>query len=475
MPATAQTFRPVTLREIALPDFGMPADESTVPASVYQARIDAALRAASARGLDLLIVYGDREHFANLAYLTAVDPRFEEAMLVLRPGHLPHLTVGNEGWGYAGLSPVAHDRHLFQEFSLLGQPRDESPTLDALLAGAGVARGKRIGVAGWKYKYEKDGEDGRERVRRDWIEIPSYLVDALRQITGPDGCVENATDLFMAARDGLRTINEVEQLAAFEYASCHASKAVHDVLTGFRIGQTEYEALRLMRLDGFPMSCHPMLTAGPRAMVGHASPSTRRIQRGDFMTTALGLWGNLTSRCGFVVEDAAELPEPIRDYVDRLVIPYFRAAAAWLETLHIGVTGDELYRVVQHHVGDPFFGVSLNPGHQIHLDEWLNSPVYAGSDIELKSGMALQVDIIPATGSAYYSSNIEDGVCLADAALRDAFAARYPEAWQRIQARRRFLQDSLGITLSPDVLPFSNTPCYLAPYLLKPGMVLTLA
>ena len=72
--------------------------------------------------------------------------------------------------------------------------------------------------------------------------------------------------------------------------------------------------------------------------------------------------------------------------------------------------------------------------------------------------MAFQVDIIPATGTDYFTTNIEDGVALADEALRAAFAARYPEAWARIEARRRFMADALGIDLHPDVLPFSNLP-----------------
>ena len=36
-------------------------------------------------------------------------------------------------------------------------------------------------------------------------------------------------------------------------------------------------------------------------------------------------------------------------------------------------------RSVQRHLGDPFFGIFLNPGHQIHLDEWVNSPIAPGS------------------------------------------------------------------------------------------------
>jgi hypothetical protein len=87
----------------------------------------------------------------------------------------------------------------------------------------------------------------------------------------------------------------------------------------------------------------------------------------------------------------------------------------------------------------------------------------------MRSGMALQVDVIPATGTAYYTTNIEDGIALADEALRREFAARYPEAWGRIQARRAFMHNALGIRLKPEVLPFSNIPAYLPPFVLSPA------
>jgi hypothetical protein len=80
--------------------------------------------------------------------------------------------------------------------------------------------------------------------------------------------------------------------------------------------------------------------------------------------------------------------------------------------------------------------------------------------------MAFQVDIIPATGTPYFTTNIEDGVALADQALRGELADRFPDAWQRIEARRAFMADGLGIELHPDVLPFSNIPAWLPPFLL---------
>jgi hypothetical protein len=217
-----------------------------------------------------------------------------------------------------------------------------------------------------------------------------------------------------------------------------------------------------------------MLSSGDRASLGLLSPSDRRIERGDRFTVAFGIWGALNCRAGFVIEDAAELPTGVNDYVERLVGPYFEAVAEWYGALRIGQTGGALHEIIDRRLGDPFFGIFLNPGHQLHLDEWVNSPMSPGSTIELRSGMALQVDIIPATGTDYFTTNIEDGVALADETLRATFAREYPAAWERIQARRRFMNDALGIELHPDVLPFSNIPAWLPPFLLRPDRAMTM-
>jgi amino acid transporter len=81
-------------------------------------------------------------------------------------------------------------------------------------------------------------------------------------------------------------------------------------------------------------------------------------------------------------------------------------------------------------------------------------------------------DIIPATGTAYHTTNIEDGVALADEAARADLAARYPEAWARIVHRREFMAGRLGIRLRPEVLPLSNLAGYLPPYWLAPGLAM---
>jgi Xaa-Pro aminopeptidase len=456
--------RHARLTTVELPDFGRPGSTPEIPASLYAARLRRLRERMGDRRYDRLVVYADREHSANLAYLTGFDPRFEEAILVLGLDGDPAILVGNECYGMAGAAPLSMRRHLFQDLSLPSQPRDRSRTLTEILGDEGITTGVRVGVVGWKPFAD-----------RSMLDVPSYLADELRRLTGSRGSVENAVDLLIDPTDGLRVINEVEQLVAMEAAACSTSSGVHGLLTGLRPGIRERDAVALLGWDGTPLTCHLMLTAGPRATFGLLSPGDRAIEHGDPFTVAFGIWGALTCRAGFVVEDSAELAEPIRDYVDRLVAPYFAAVVEWYEALRIGATGGALHAIIDRHLGDPFFGIFLNPGHQIHLDEWVNSPIWPGSTVELRSGMALQVDIIPATGTPWFTTNIEDTIALADDGLRAAFAAAYPDAWARIQARRAFMADQLGITLHPDVLPFSNIPAWLPPFLLGSDQAMTIA
>ncbi len=460
----------VELKKVALPDFGEPTVMPVVPRATYDARIAALRSHGAAAGYDAFVIYGDREHSANIAYFSGYDPRFEEALLVVLPGATPALLVGNEGLGYAEMIAGPYEAVLYQTFSLPGQPRDRSQPLKDILAGLGLKTGQTIGAIGWKPFGPEDHGFGKSA-----LDLPSFIVDTLRSIAGASGKVLNAADIAMNPADGLRAINEVDQLAAFEFAATFTSQGLRNVLAKIEPGMTELQAARLIGINGLPPSVHPMLSAGRRAAYGLPWPSLDVIRRGDPVTCAYGVHGALNARAGFLVEGADELPADIRDYVDKLVGPYFGAVVDWYETVGIAVTGGALWKAVHDRIGDPFFGVSLNPGHLIHLDEWSNSPVYAGSEIRMRSGMALQVDVIPATGSRYFTTNIEDGIALADAALREEFQAKYPEAWTRVEARRAFMADVLGIRLKPEVLPFSNIPAFLPPYWLSRNNVMAVS
>jgi Xaa-Pro aminopeptidase len=445
--------RHAELSELKLPDFGTPNREPTLPPETYLDRINKLSDKARERGYDSFVVYGDREHYANVTWLTGYDPRFEETLLILdlKKEAKPILVVGNEGLSYIGISPIEKRLRiaLYQSFSLVSQPRGESKPLKNILSSGGVKRGGNVGVAGWKY-------------------FTDVEVDQPDTKMAGKGNVTNANTLLLHPTEGIRAVNDVDQLACFEYIGTQTSQALRDVLFGLRPGMTEHEAVRLMRLNGLPLSCHLMLSTGYRAYMGLPSPSSRVIERGDPLTMAYGAWGGLNARAGFVVASEEELPKTIRDYVPRLVAPYYEAIDSWYEKLRIGATGGELWKAVHDRIGDPFFGVHLNPGHITSLEEWLSSPSYEGSDERLASGMAIHVDVIPATGTKYYTTNVEDSLALADVKLRGALEEKYPEAWARIRARRAFMTEELGLRLTPEVLPFSNIPAYLPPFILSP-------
>lgn len=464
----------IELRQIELPAYGEATVEPTLSAQEYGARVDALRTCADSDGIHVVVVYGDREHSANLAFLTGFDPRFEEALLIVAKGERPLLLVGNEGWDYTRISPLDMDVQLYQPFSLLGQDRKRSRGLAALLQGAGVDKGVKVGIVDWKYFGAGAGPGGgREGDDESWINAPAYLVDLIRRLTGQP--VVNVTHWLMNAQDGLRAINTVDQLACFEFAATCISNAMRRALGALKPGISEIEAMRAAQHPGLPNSMHPIIISGPRTALALASPSLRAMQLGDPISCAMGVWGALNARAGFLVHNANELPPAIQDYVERLVKPYFAAIAEWYATVGIGVSGGEMHALIQRHLGDPFFGVGLNPGHLIHLDEWVHSPIFAGSTQILRAGMAFQVDVIPATHSPYFTTNIEDGIALADEPMRQQFAATWPEAWARIQARRHFMEAMLGIRLKPEVLPFSNLSAHLTPYLLSPNLALCVA
>lgn len=456
----------VELRKIDLPDFGLPAECPSLGSDIYRQRLDRLRDRIRLEGFSVFVVYADREHFANMAYLTGLDPRFEEALLIIRDGRDPVIITGPENQGPARKSTIDVDVILYPPFGLLGQDRSATRPLGDILAAAGIHPGDKVGVAGWKYFTEV--EVPRPELT---LEIPSFIAEALRDIAGIEN-VMNATAVLMHCDGGLRAQNEVDQLAQFEFAASHSSQGIRRVLFGLRDGMTEFEAAALMATIQYPLNCHPMLSSGDRAYLGLGSPSGRRLHIGDQVTCALGLWGSLTCRAGWVARSPDDLPDGAKDYVEKLAGPYYLTALDWYERIGIGVSGGAMDAVVRKRLGDPFFNLVLNPGHLIHYDEWLDTPVYPNSVVPFRSHQAVQLDIIPATGTAYFTSNMEEGIALLDTEGRREFSDRHPEAWARIQHRREFMQDVMGIRLRPEVLPFSNLCGYLSPFFLAPEMAL---
>jgi hypothetical protein len=451
----------VELRTLALPAQHSDAEQPRIPPEEYARACDALYAAAAS---DWVVVYGDREHAANLSFLCGFDPRFEEALLVLGRDRRRVLIVGNEGLGYTSVSPLELEVALAQSLSLMGQTRQQAPRLGAVLHTIGIAEGQQVAVVGWKYLEPEETDDPAAPAF-----VPALLVDSLRRLVGQAGRVVDMTALLLHSSDGLKARNSAARIAAAEWSAVRASEAVLRIVRGARPGMTELEAAGLMQYQGDPLSCHVMMSGGRGPIVGLRSPSSRQLAEGDGVTTAVGFRGSLCCRAGrlsAVVDDRFQ-----RD----IVAPYFTAIATWWQTLRTGVTGDAIQRAVLAGLEGAPFAPALNPGHLISDDEWVHSPIRPGSAEQIASGMIFQCDIIPAPLPDGYTLNCEDTVAVADADLRADLAAHYPELWRRVHIRRTFMSEALGIKLADELLPLSSAPAYLPPFWLQSDLVCTVA
>ena len=145
----------------------------------------------------------------------------------------------------------------------------------------------------------------------------------------------------------------------------------------------------------------------------------------------------------------------------------------WFALLRIGQTGDSLNEVIRSRLAFEKFGIYLNAGHLIHLDEWLSSPIYPESKVRIHSGMAMQVDVIPSS-SIYFSTRMEDGIVIADTDLQGKLGAQYPECFSRCVKRREYMRNTLGIEVADEVLPLSNMPAIVPPYFFSPNQILVI-
>lgn len=452
----------ISLRTVDVPEFGVPEELPQIPASTYALRCETAYERA---GCDWLVIYADREHFANLMFLSGFEPRFEEALLLLGPASTRILVVGNECASYAaiaGLPDLAV--RIAQSLSLMGQDRTKQPNLEAVLRDCGMRAGHSIGVVGWKYF--GDAEWTGPKVG---LSVPHFLVAILEQIAGDPAAVTDKTAVMMDPGTGLRSIVDADQIAAFEWGSSRASTAVWRVVRNARPGDSELEAAARMGYAGEPLSCHMMLASSDASgpLLGLRSPTARTMAHGDCVTTAVGYWGGLSSRAGLVSDGNDEFLQVAKTY--------FAGLLAWYEAADIGVPGSAVFKATTDTLAMGGLRSALNPGHLGSYDEWSHSPIQPTSSDLIRSGMVFQVDVIPEPMRNGWALNCEDTVAFADERLRAEIASRYPDLDNRIRARRAFLRDALGVEIRESILPLSNIPLCLPPFWLSSDHLLATA
>ena len=140
---------------------------------------------------DVLVVYGDLEHGNNFEYLTGFLPRFEEALLVMHKDGSNYMIMGNENLNKVSSARIKATPIHAPHFSLPNQPMECGKDIAGILSEARIRQGMRIGVVGWK-QFTSPSEDNRTL-----FDVPYYLIDTIKRLAGPEGCVENAAFLFL--------------------------------------------------------------------------------------------------------------------------------------------------------------------------------------------------------------------------------------------------------------------------------------
>lgn len=414
-------------------------------------------------GFDAVVVYADLEHGSNFEYLCGFLPRFEEALLILHANGKAFMVLGNENLNKAGKARIEAVPIHMPHFSLPNQPMQTEKSVAQILASCELEDAEKIGLIGWK-NFTSHVEDNHLL-----FDLPYFLVEALKTVCGK-AQFANAAYLLIG-ENGVRTTNNANEFAHYEYGAALAGNCILKTMDRLKVGKTEMEMAETLAADGQRHSVVTIMATGARFEKANLYPGNKQIQCGDKISITTGFKGGLQSRAGYAVECAEQLPEKEQDYLKAVAIPYFQAVKTWLETIKIGINGNDLYEAVEAVLPKEDYGWTPNPGHLCADEEWMSSPIYPQSEETLQSGMLFQIDIIPSV-NGYGGVSCESGILLADEQLRKAIAKEYPAVWERIVKRRAYMQEVLGIRIQEDVLPTSMATAYLRPYLLKKEMAL---
>jgi len=414
-------------------------------------------------GFDAVVVYADLEHGSNFEYLCGFLPRFEEALLVLHADGKAFMVLGNENLNKAEKARIEAVPIHMPHFSLPNQPMQTEKSVAQILASCELEDAEKIGLIGWK-NFTSHVEDNHLL-----FDLPYFLVEVLKTVCGK-AQFANAAYLLIG-ENGVRTTNNANEFAHYEYGAALAGNCILKTMDRLKVGKTEMEMAETLAADGQRHSVVTIMATGARFEKANLYPGNKQIQCGDKISITTGFKGGLQSRAGYAVECAEQLPEKEQDYLKAVAIPYFQAVKTWLETIKIGINGNDLYEAVEAVLPKEDYGWTLNPGHLCADEEWMSSPIYPQSEETLQSGMLFQIDIIPSV-NGYGGVSCESGILLADEQLRKAIAKEYPAVWERIVKRRAYMQEELGIRIQEDVLPTSMATAYLRPYLLKKEMAL---
>ena len=371
-------------------------DFPVIPAETYAKRVESLRARMEEHGLSHVVVYGDREHFANTRWLTGYDPRFEESLTIVGLSGKPRLLVGLEGRYYAAIAQGV-EVELYDEFSLQGQPQ-HGRTLAEILADCGLTKGSKVGLAGTKYRQTPAFAEAKLA-----SDVPYYLVEVLAGAVGREN-ISDVTHWFTHTTTGLRIPLTVDEIALHEMINELIYAGMRDAMSALQPGVSEAEIGGKLGYDGsVPLSCHIVVSFGDNVNLALNSPTNRKLQLGDPLSVAIGVWGANIARTGIAVHDEKELAPEIADSMEKVFVPYFDMLLRWYGALHAGAV-----RMSMRRCGSTWkspFQIALRAPDPLR---WINAPLFGSEDVRERT--MIQCDIIVPSTPPYPGVHTEDSL-----------------------------------------------------------------
>jgi Xaa-Pro aminopeptidase len=339
------------------------AERPAIPASRYETRLEKALAAVEANGLDAMLVGVG----SDLRYLTGYEamPLERLTMLALRPPGRPFIVV---------------------------------PRLERGAAEAGLRT--PVEIRTWEetedpYARVVDGiaPDGRVAVSDT---LPAMHLLRIQAALGASSRYSLASSVL---RD-LRMIKDADEVALLRAAAQAADRVVAQIAGGRLVGRTEADVASEVRdrlvAEGHDEAHFAIVASGPNSASPHHEASDRVIGAGEPIVLdiggTLGGYGSDITRTLWVTggDPANGPPEAFQDLFDVL----FRAQATGTATVRPGVACEAVDAAARSVIDDEGYGAAFfhRTGHGIGLDGHEDPYLVAGNTLPLAAGMAFSVE-----------------------------------------------------------------------------------
>jgi len=287
-------------------------------------------------------------------------------VLLVTPGSEPPVLILPEFERSKGeTSPLRPTLFTYGE-----DPAERAPAFAAAVRHAGLA-GKRIGV---------------ESLRMRFLEL------RLLEAAAPGASFVAADSLVTE----LRILKDEAELAAMRRAVRAAEQAFEATVPQLRPGMTEREAaseltLQLLRAGSdSELPFAPIVASGPNSALPHATPTDRRLQRGDFVVVD---WGATVD--GYVSDLTRTLAfEPVDPELARVHAIVLEANQAGRQAVRPGATCSDVDHAARRVIEAAGFGPQFThrTGHGIGMEAH-EPPYIRGDNAELLApGMTFTVE-----------------------------------------------------------------------------------